>query len=108
MVNSSALTFTSGQSSSNMPTQCIDLDILNDDILEYNENFIIQLVNRTNKVEITATGEQSEVVIQEDNADCKLITVVCIVILARNYVCNVYISHTSTTNIHYRIALMHH
>ena len=79
MVNSSVLTFTSGQSFSNMPTQCIDLDILNDDILEYDENFIIQLVNGTDKVEITAAGEQAEVIIQEDNADCKLITVVALI-----------------------------
>lgn len=69
-VNSSALTFTSGQSSSNMPTQCRELVILNDDILEYDENFMIQLASRSDEVAITTTGEQAEVVIREDNADC--------------------------------------
>ena len=69
----SSLTFTSGQSSSNMPTQCIDLVILNDDILEYsNEMFIVQLASWSNKVVITAAGQQAEVVIREDNADSKL------------------------------------
>jgi hypothetical protein len=58
-----------------MPTQCIDLVILNDDILEDDENFMIQLVNRSNLVEITAAGEQAEVIIREDSSDCKLITV---------------------------------
>ena len=72
-VNSSALTFTSGQSSSNMPTQCRELVILNDDILEYDENFMIQLASRSDEVEITTTGEQADVVIREDTADCKSI-----------------------------------
>ena len=74
-VNSSALTFTSGQSSSNMPTQCLDLDIiLNDDILENDENFVIQLVSNSDELEITEEGEQADVVIREDTVDCKLIT----------------------------------
>jgi hypothetical protein len=54
-----------------MPTQCIDLDILNDDILEEDENFMIQLASRSDEVEITAAGEQAEVVIREDSTDCK-------------------------------------
>jgi hypothetical protein len=73
-VTSSALTFMSGQSSNNMSTQCTDLVILNDDILEYDENFMIQLSSRSDEVIITAAGEQAEVVIREDSADCKLIT----------------------------------
>jgi hypothetical protein len=58
-----------------MPTQCIDLVILNDNILEDDENFMIQLASWSDEVMITAAGEQAEVVIREDSADCKLITV---------------------------------
>lgn len=64
-----------GQSSSNMPTQCLDLVILNDNILEYNETFMVQLASRSNEVEITAAGEQAEVVIREDNTDCKWVSI---------------------------------
>ena len=71
-VNSSALTFTSGQSSSNMPTQCLGLVIINDNILEDDETFMVQLASRSDEVEITAAGEQAEVVIREDSVDCKL------------------------------------
>ena len=49
----------------------MDLVILNDDILEYEENFMVQLASRSDEVEITATGEQAEIVIREDSADCK-------------------------------------
>jgi hypothetical protein len=57
-----------------MPTQCLDLVILNDNILEDDENFMIQLASRSDEVVITAAGEQAEVVIREDSGDCKLIT----------------------------------
>ena len=77
----SALTFTSGQSSNNMPTQCIDLVILNDNILEYNETFMVQLASWSNKVVITAAGQQAEVVIMEDNADGKLHLITIILFL---------------------------
>ena len=72
-VNSSTLTFMSGQSSNNMPTQCTALVILNDNTLEYDENFMIQLASRSDEVEITAAGERAEVVIREDIEDCKSI-----------------------------------
>ena len=70
-VNSSALTFTSGQSFNNMPIQCSELVVLNDNILEDNETFSIQLTNRSDQVVITSGGEQAEVVIVEDDTDCK-------------------------------------
>ena len=58
-----------------MPTQCLDLDIiLNDDILENDENFVIQLVSNSDELEITEEGEQADVVIREGTVDCKLIT----------------------------------
>ena len=71
LVNSSNVTFMSGQSSTNMPTQCTQLVILNDVILENDENFMVQLASKSDQVEITNTAEQAEVVIREDSADCE-------------------------------------
>ena len=56
-----------------MPTQCTALVILNDNILEDDETFLVQLASRSNEVVITAMGEQAEVVIMEDNADCNYV-----------------------------------
>ena len=72
-VNSSAVTFTSGQSSNNMPTQCAELVVRNDNILEDDETFLVQLTSRSDQVVITSGGEQAEVVIREDNTDCKCV-----------------------------------
>lgn len=55
-----------------MPTQCSALVILNDNILEDDETFLVQLESRSDEVVITAMGEQAEVVVMEDNADCNL------------------------------------
>ena len=68
-MNSCGLTFFSGQSVSNMPTQCTDLVIINDDILEVSETFSIRLVSRSSKVIIASGREQAEVVIMEDSID---------------------------------------
>ena len=75
-VNSSALTFISGQSSTNMSMQCTELVILNDNILEYDENFMVQLASRSDEVVITTaivglTGGLADVVIMEDAGDRK-------------------------------------
>ena len=68
-MNSRGLTFVSGQSSSNMRTQCTNLTILNDDILEARETFSIRLTSQSSEVIITAGQDEAEVNIVEDNID---------------------------------------
>ena len=54
-----------------MTTQCVNLTVLNDTILEGNETFKIQLMNQSNIVRITRGRDQAQVVISEDDVDCK-------------------------------------
>ena len=56
-----------------MPTQCAELVVRNDNILEDDETFLVQLTSRSDQVVITSGGEQAEVVIREDNTDCKCV-----------------------------------
>ena len=65
------LRFVSGQSASNMPTQCANLTVLDDNILENDETFSVGLSSMTNQVYITYGREQAEVIIREDDTDCK-------------------------------------
>ena len=70
-VNSLGITFVSGQSSSSMAVQCVDLTVVNDAILEGDETFNIQLFTQSSQVRITFARDQAQVVIMEDNVDCK-------------------------------------
>ena len=70
-VNSLGITFVSGQSSTSMAVQCVDLTVVNDAILEGDETFNIQLFNQSSQVRITFARDQAQVVIMEDNVDCK-------------------------------------
>ena len=65
------LTFSSGQSSSNMSTQCGELVVLDDTALETNETISIRLTSESPQVNITAGGGEASVLIQEDTNDCK-------------------------------------
>ena len=69
-VDSQGLTFSSGQSSSSMSTQCGELIVLNDAALEVNETFSVSLTSAS-PVIITAGRSEAEVIIQEDANDCK-------------------------------------
>ena len=72
-VYSLGLTFSSGQSSDSMPTQCTDLVVRDDNILEGNETFAIRLTSLSDEVRITTGREQATVVIKEDNVDSKFL-----------------------------------
>lgn len=54
-----------------MTTQCINLTVVNDAILEGNETFKIQLMNHSDVVRISRGRDQAQVVISEDDVDCK-------------------------------------
>lgn len=56
-----------------MPMQCADLAILDDSILESDETFSIRLSSLNNQVHvfIATEREQAQVIIREDNTDCK-------------------------------------
>ena len=69
-MDSQGLTFSSGQSSSSMSTQCGELIVLNDAALEANETISIRLTSVSPAI-ITAGRAEAEVVIQEDANDCK-------------------------------------
>ena len=70
-MDSQGLTFSSGQSSSNMSTQCGELVVLDDTALETNETISIRLTSESPQVNITAGGAEASVLIQEDANDCK-------------------------------------
>ena len=72
-VHSLGLTFSSGQSSDSMPTQCTDLIVQDDNILEGNETFTIRLTSLSDEVRISTGREQATVVIREDNVDSKFL-----------------------------------
>ena len=61
----------SGQSDSNMRIQCANLTVLDDNILENDETFSVRLSSSSNKVYITYLRDQAEIIIREDDADCK-------------------------------------
>ena len=82
-----------------MPTQCIDLIILNDNILEYSETFMIQLTSRSNNVAITAAGQQAEVVILEDNADSKLHLITIILLFLELHLASICIEMSACVKI---------
>ena len=71
-MDSLELTFTAGQSSNNASIQCTELDVLNDDNLENNETFSVRLTSDSGHVIITVGRGVAHVVIEEDDADCKL------------------------------------
>jgi hypothetical protein len=73
-VDSQELIFLSGQSSSNMSIQCGELVVLNDTALEANETISIRLTSDSPQVNITAGRADGEVIIQEDDNDCKYTT----------------------------------
>ena len=54
-----------------MAVQCVDLTVVNDAILEGDETFNIQLFTQSSQVRITFARDQAQVVIMEDNVDCK-------------------------------------
>ena len=70
-MDSQGLTFSSGQSSSSMSTQCGELVVLDDTALETNENISIRLTSVSPQVIITTGRAEAEVIIQEDANDCK-------------------------------------
>lgn len=70
-MDSRGLTFTSGQSVNDMSIQCTELDILNDNILEDDETFLVRLSSGSAQVIITTARQEADVVIREDAADCK-------------------------------------
>ena len=70
-VVSQGLTFIAGQSSSSMSTQCGELVVLNDAILEGNETISISLTSESPHVIVTAGKAEAQVIIQEDANDCK-------------------------------------
>ena len=72
-VVSQGLTFIAGQSSSSMSTQCGELVVLNDAILEGNETISISLTSESPHVIVTAGKAEAQVIIQEDANDCKYI-----------------------------------
>lgn len=65
------LRFVSGQSANNMPIQCTELSVLDDNILEYDETFTVRLSSRSNQVYITTGREEAEIIIREDDTDCE-------------------------------------
>ncbi len=77
-VDSQELIFLSGQSSSNMSIQCGELIVLNDTALEANETISIHLTSDSPQVNITAGRAEAEVIIQEDDNDCKYCTQQCV------------------------------
>ena len=52
-----------------MSTQCVQLAVLDDIILEGSENFTVQLMTQSSQVVIDGSRDQAEVVIREDNID---------------------------------------
>ena len=70
-VESLGLTFSSGQSSSGISTQCVELVVLNDAALEASETISIRLTSESPEVIITTGRAEAQVVIQEDANDCK-------------------------------------
>ena len=52
-----------------MSTQCVQLAVLDDTILEGSENFTVQLSTQSSQVVIDGSRDQAEVVIREDNVD---------------------------------------
>ena len=63
--------FMPGQSSDNLPLQWVDLEITNDNILENNETFSVQLTSDRDYVTLTPGRETAEIIITEDESDCK-------------------------------------
>ena len=70
-VVSRGLTFTSGQSENTMSSQCTDLVIQDDTILENSENFTITLFSLSSQVNISLGRQQATVTINEDSVDSK-------------------------------------
>ena len=73
-MDSQGLIFSSGESSSNISTQCGELVVLDDTVLETNETISIRLTTESPQVIITAERAEAEVIIQEDATDCKQCT----------------------------------
>ena len=71
-MTSRELAFLSGQSSSSMPTSCTELEILNDDVLEDQEAFLVVVTSQMTEVEITSDREEAQVLIDEDGDDSTL------------------------------------
>ena len=71
-VTSRELSFQSGQSSSIMPTSCTELEILNDDVLEDQEAFLVVVTSQMTEVVITSGREEAQVLIDEDANDSTL------------------------------------
>ena len=70
-MDSQGLIFSSGESLSSMSTQCGELVVLDDRVLETNETISIRLTSESPQVIITAGKAEAEVIIQEDATDCK-------------------------------------
>ena len=73
VADSLELTFISGQSANNAPSQCVELVVLDDNVLEITETINITLFSRSNYVVITAGRELAYIEIEEDNFDCELL-----------------------------------
>ena len=71
-MTSRELTFLPGQSSSNMPTSCTELEILDDIVLEDRETFSVVITSRLTEVIITSGREEAQVQIDEDDDDSML------------------------------------
>ena len=68
-LDSTEITFTSGQNQSYNNTQCKTITVLDDSILEYNESFTLSLV-AAHPVMIQPINTTTVVII-EDGSDCK-------------------------------------
>lgn len=68
-VVSREVTFSSGQSASNLSTSCTNLDISNDNALEDQERFTVSLASTFSAVLLTSDRQETAVLIDEDPSD---------------------------------------
>ena len=73
-LQSQPVTFLPSQSFQNMSLQTAELVIINDNILENTETFSVrlQLFSDSSHVMITDGRDVADIIIREDNNDCKL------------------------------------
>ena len=72
-VQSQPVIFLPGQSFYNMSLQTAELVIINDNILENTETFSCRLFSDSGHVMITDGRDVADIIIREDDNDCKLL-----------------------------------
>ena len=77
------IVFTSGQSSDDVRGQCVDIVILDDDILENDETVTVQLSSESNSISVVPSGKTATITIVDN--DCKYVSLLLSVTVLKRY-----------------------